>query len=853
MIKSARILTLFSFFTVLISLCGCFGMRDSKSGVAMRDKKQMTSDVPLIRFSQTPNLDGNLDGACWENAQFINFDGEKALSDKVDIAIVDNSKKKELGKGSGDNQFALGYTDKGLYIAVRCLVPDTSALVANCEVPDGLFEWFRKDDMVEVLLDPGCTGHYYYWFRVNPKAMRTDLCNTSGLDRSWNGDWDIATKLTKDTWTCEFFFPFAGFNRMPFTAECGLNIARFSPKGNKRVTFGGEYRKPKTWPVVRLNDIGKALNSPSLACDNIQINDINKKGKGDISAIIKNLTNSSITIYPEFRIMRPTLARGYFPQANGPRTTFKVSSVTIKSQGKTRVSAKIDINPDESLLPTLVLKDAKGETLFVAPDKGLRLNHIIGGAGPEFSYYSKESKARFAFKLPSVLKEDVLKLSIESGVKIHFNADIKSPPADCVVSYPISVVPMGNSTLRAELSRSGKIVASRSFPVLRLEPNKNGNEVKVNRWSASIVVEGKPFVPVGNSPSVTHHGLSHGQTMSAAMKTNNFNCMHLWGGFLKRDAKNKKLPTCELDLPKLQKCFDMAEENDLMVIMNVASLIGNNPASPFTNYKLTDEQRLAKVTQVVNAIKGRSVLLGYEIFDEPGFFAAPEWLERTKDHIKKLDPYHLVSSNNCRGALSVIPFLNATDVVGIDYYPIGKEAASTVAPLTDELVQFAGTRPLKWWIQGYKIFNPRAPTPAEVKAMTYMAIAHGAKSIFYFIGRPAKPLWEVQGECAKELRLLTEAITTEDVFGVDVSPRKSTVYASLRANNARYWVIAVNEEGKAQSVTFSLPKWMKKKSIKVERVFAKGKPVVVNQAKAMISDDFKPFERHVYEIIPKTP
>ncbi|MCK5843529.1 MAG: hypothetical protein KAG97_02405, partial [Victivallales bacterium] len=135
--------------------------------------------------------------------------------------------------------------------------------------------------------------------------------------------------------------------------------------------------------------------------------------------------------------------------------------------------------------------------------------------------------------------------------------------------------------------------------------------------------------------------------------------------------------------------------------------------------------------------------------------------------------------------------------------------------------------------------------------MTYMAIAHGAKSIFYFVGRPAKPLWDIQGECAKELRHLTPAITAEYVFGVPVSPSKSTVYASLRANNGRYWVIAVNEEDQHQSVTLTLPAWMKKKSIKVKRVFEKEKTVKVNEAEAMISDDFKPFERHVYEIIPK--
>ena len=823
-------------------------MLDSNAGVPMRDEKMARSDIPALRLSQAPKLDGKLDDACWAKARFIDFDGEKAVSGKVDIAIVDGAGEKKLKKGVGDNQFAFAYTDKGLYVAVKCRVPDTAALVANCEMPDGLFEWFRKDDMVEIFLDPGRTGHSYYWFRVNPKGMKTDLCNTSGLDRSWNGVWNIATHLTKDTWSCEFFFPFVGFNRMPFAPECGFSIARFSPKGNKRVTFGGEYRKPKTWPVIRLAGIGKALNAPALTCGSLQVAEIDKEGKGSISAEIVNLSNSPLTIYPEFRIMRPALARGYFPQANGPRSVFKPPCLTLDPKGKGDISTLIDINPDETLIATLVLKNSRGDILFVSPDKGLRLTRVIGGPGPEFSYFSNETVARFKFELPSALNGDVLKLSIEHDDKKVCRKEIANPAGSCVVSFPLARIPKGNSTLKAELSREGKTMASRVFPVTRLAPNENGCEVKVNRWSSSIVLNGKPFVPVGNSPLV-RNGLSYVRMMTGEMAKNNFNCMHLWGGFLKRDSKNKKLPTCVLDLPKLLKCLDYARKNNLMAIVDIAVLVGNNPASPFTKYKLTDEERLEKVAQVVNAIKTHPALLEYEIFDEPGFFVAPEWLERVRRHIKKLDPYHLVSVNNCRGARSVIPFLNATDVVGMDYYPIGKEPASAVAPLTEELAEFAGTKPLKMWIQGYKIFNPRAPSPAELRAMTYMAVAHGANSIFYFIGKPAKPLWDAQGECAKEIRHLTPAITSERSFNLGVSPKTSAVYASLRGTADRYVLITVNEGDERQTATISLPAWMKKGTIKVKRVFDKGAAVAVNQAEASITDVFEPFDRHVYEIM----
>ncbi|GAF82823.1 unnamed protein product, partial [marine sediment metagenome] len=227
--------------------------------------------------------------------------------------------------------------------------------------------------------------------------------------------------------------------------------------------------------------------------------------------------------------------------------------------------------------------------------------------------------------------------------------------------------------------------------------------------------------------------------------------------------------------------------------------------------------------------------------DEPEFFVAPEWMERVYREIKRLDPYHLVTINNCRGARSMLTYARASDMVGLDYYPAGKWPAGTVGPLTDEVVHFAGYKPVKMWVQGYKIHNPKAPTPDELKMMTYSMLARGASALFYFIGRPKPALWNAQGQCAREIRSLTDAVAAEHRERLVVGPADSGVYASFRSGPKGWWIIAVNEGATAVKATIELPSSAGEGSADV---LFESRQAPIEGGK--ISDSFAPFQRHVY-------
>ena len=799
-----------------------------------------------VSAAKAPVIDGKLNDKCWKKATFKSFSVHTKSSKKVDLAIVEDS---ETLKGSADkrrSEFAMVFDRKGIYIAVRCYEPNLKSLAANCEMPDGLFEYFKRNDMVEIFLGNN-KSNYFYWFRTNPVGSKTDLYCNNDPDRSWNGVWKVASGREKNAWTVEIFLPFTGFNRMPFEKINCFSIARFCPAKNSRSVFGGKYRKVDTWPELVLNKYSQIVPKGGYSLKSMVINENGTKYSGIVSATIANNSGKSIMVYPEFRIMRPALSRGYFPQANGPRSVSKAKAVYLKANSSSVVSKKISIGADEVAIVQLLLKDKQGNLLFASNDLGLKINYVIAGPGPEFSYYTKEKTVKLRFSLRKSGENMTLKLGLRANGKTVFANNVKADKRNIEYSIPVKNVPLGKNALTLKLLKGSKLIASRTFHLIKLPPNPNGSEVKIRRWSRSVVVDGKDFIPIGNSPMVPHHGLKYGQMMMKQLAKNNFNTMHLWGGYLDKGKKNKTPKKLKFDFDKYQKCFDGAAENNLKVIASIGPLVGKNPNSPFTKWHyLSDNERIELIKKLVLQIRNRKELIGYEIFDEPGFFASPEWLEKIYKIIKELDPYHLVTINNCRGARSVLPFLNATDMAGIDYYPIGKGPANSVSHLTDELVQFAGYKPVKWWIQGYKIFNPKAPSPAEIKAMTYMTAAHGATSFFYFVGKPRRELWEAQGEAAKEIRCLTKALAADKIAKLNVIPTESEVYASYRKRGNSRWIIAINECNAKQSAAINLPKNLVGLKLKIERVFDKQKTVKILDGK--IKGEFAPLERKVYVI-----
>jgi hypothetical protein len=154
-------------------------------------------------------------------------------------------------------------------------------------------------------------------------------------------------------------------------------------------------------------------------------------------------------------------------------------------------------------------------------------------------------------------------------------------------------------------------------------------------------------------------------------------------------------------------------------------------------------------------------------------------------------------------------FMASADVIGFDTYPL--EVRCTIAQLDNvywmqrELVQLAQGKPTFQWIEAASMekCHDIDPTPAVVKAETWLAIAGGARGIGYF------PDWwpeDIRNEVARvnrDIVALAPALLDQVVNGT--WSVQSPVRIGIRRHNGAVYVIAVNTSTAPAATSFTVP------------------------------------------------
>jgi len=150
-----------------------------------------TTTATATRASQPPEIDGRDDDAVWHAApavsDFLQFEP------KIDSAP------------SLKTEFRAAYDDRNLYVFVRMFDPH----------PDSIMHALtRRDvrgasDQIKLLVDSYYDRRTGYEFAVNPDGVKRDysMANDGNEDESWNGVWDVATRVDSLGWTAEFRIP----------------------------------------------------------------------------------------------------------------------------------------------------------------------------------------------------------------------------------------------------------------------------------------------------------------------------------------------------------------------------------------------------------------------------------------------------------------------------------------------------------------------------------------------------------------------------------------------------------------------------------------------------------------------
>jgi hypothetical protein len=159
---------------------------------------------------------------------------------------------------------------------------------------------------------------------------------------------------------------------------------------------------------------------------------------------------------------------------------------------------------------------------------------------------------------------------------------------------------------------------------------------------------------------------------------------------------------------------------------------------------------------------------------------------------------------------SIYPaFFDKADVIGFDTYPV--EVRCNIAQIDNvfwmqrELVARTGGKPTFQWIEAGPMEhcrNNEDPTPAIVRAETWLAIAGGATGIGYFPDWWAEPIRDEVRRANREILALAPALLSSPAQA-SWSAESPVRVAARRYNGATY-VIAVNTSTAPANASFTV-------------------------------------------------
>jgi hypothetical protein len=303
----------------------------------------------------------------------------------------------------------------------------------------------------------------------------------------------------------------------------------------------------------------------------------------------------------------------------------------------------------------------------------------------------------------------------------------------------------------------------------------------------------------------------------------------------------------------IETYLDELEERDLKLIFSLKDYVGHG------------QEDIDTITEKVDTFKTYPAIMSWYMNDELGLEYLPE-LEDRYQKVRELDENHPVWSVNWRKYV-LIEEAHTTDILGVDPYPVPNNRITMVSDWADWAKEAGrGHRPL-WLVpqifgwSDYDVEGGRPPTPEEMRAMTYLAINHGAKGLIHYsyfdIRNDVDPpydfdtRWPQIKEIASEIRDLRHVfLSTHQTNDNDIICNNGNIDFKLmregdlttKGGNT-YYLFAVNtKEETITDVSFRI-----NLALKPEVLFEDDKqqtPVVDENGD--FTDDFGPYEVHVY-------
>ena len=407
------------------------------------------------------------------------------------------------------------------------------------------------------------------------------------------------------------------------------------------------------------------------------------------------------------------------------------------------------------------------------------------------SLYTTESTVELVATVaePVVLGKLRLRVDGENGTL----TDVDVQTRQCRLSVPAAELPGGLNRLEAYLISDQEVIGSAVTRFCKAPPKPN--EVKIDRRTRGLIVDGKPFFPFGfyvhkgrfyDDPDLPRYVLD----LEAPHKFNLICPYHNFGVPFRTQARDG-----------IRAFLDRADAVGLKVHYDIRNMCCAEPS----------QETRAAIADDIRAHRDAPALLCWYLADEPaGQRIPPDRFVDLYAKLKEWDPHHPATMVFC------VPnkaheYLAAMDILMVDPYPIPNGPVTQVADTVDLVRNAAGPGMPVWFVpqafgggEGWG----REPTPQEERCMTYLAIVHGATGIQYFIRRPPMnnpfvgALWGEIRKMACEIRELTPVLLSPEpppeVTSVPADPSLHTV---ARRHQGMAYVVCVNTEKRPRPMT----------------------------------------------------
>ena len=192
------------------------------------------------RAPVAPTLDGKTDDPAWQNAQ-----------------IIDQFLQYEPNEGTESRfrtEARVTYDDRNLYVLARMYDPAPDSIISILSRRDVR----TASEQLKLVIDSYNDKKTGYEFIVNPAGVKRDfsVSNDNDEDASWDGVWDVATKIDSLGWVAEFRIPFSQIRFAPGAEHTfGLIIGRDVARTGERIS----------WPLLSRKKNGYVSQAGTLS------------------------------------------------------------------------------------------------------------------------------------------------------------------------------------------------------------------------------------------------------------------------------------------------------------------------------------------------------------------------------------------------------------------------------------------------------------------------------------------------------------------------------------------------------------------------------------------------------------